>query len=352
MAEALSSFTAAAIRSQPDELRRIAEDERESCARAAELLSGARRVLLAGTGTSLHAAQVAEYLLRAADADAWAIPSFEFALYPRRLSPDDAVIVISHRGAKRYSAMALAQASAAGARAIAVTGHDAPAEGAALTLRTVAQERSSAHTVSYLGAMAVLAQVAVALGTRTGADVAAIAAGLESLPAAIEDVLTREDEVARIARDIAASGGRIVFTGGGPNAATAAEGALKIKETSYLPAEGMAVEQFLHGPIVALEPGDLLVAVCAEGASMERLLAACLAAKDIGARVWAVGANPKVPGIDLFPVPPLPEVLSPAALAVPLQLFALHLAAERGTDPDAFRLTNPHYKRAVSRWTM
>jgi glucosamine--fructose-6-phosphate aminotransferase (isomerizing) len=343
---------AAAIRSQPEALRRIAIDEREPCSRAADLLRGARRVLLVGTGTSLHAAQVGEHLLRASGSDTYAVSSFDFVLYPRRIGTGDAVIVISHRGAKRYSALAMARAAAAGARVIAITGQDAPSEGAAVTVRTVAQETSSAHTASYLGAVAVLAQIAVVLGEQAGIDVSALALGRERLPDSIAEVLTREDEVAGIARSLAAGAPRFIFTGGGPNAATAAEGALKIKETCYLTAEGMPVEQFLHGPIVALEPGDMLVAVCAEGPSMERLQAACRAAADINARIWAIGTDTGVAGVEHFPVQPLPEPLSPAALAVPLQLLALHLALARGTDPDSFRLTDARYRRAVSRWTM
>src|SRR5205807_7257812 len=117
-------------------------------------------------------------------------------------------------------------------------------------LMTVPRERSSAYTASHLGALLRAAQLARALG----ADLP----GLGAIPAAVEHAY-------RVPKDERPAPPRrlIEFIGGGINQWTAAEGALKIREAAYVASEGLAVEQFLHGPSVALGPDDRLV--CLDG---------------------------------------------------------------------------------------
>src|SRR5690242_703556 len=105
---------------QPSDLRRLLEVGWAPAEEAAGRLAGARRVFTVGIGTSYHAALVGAWLLRAAGADAFAISSFDFAVYPDvvDLQPRDAVVVMAHSGVKRYSAEALARASAIGATRI------------------------------------------------------------------------------------------------------------------------------------------------------------------------------------------------------------------------------------------
>src|SRR6185312_8868516 len=124
---------------------------------AAELLAAARRVYLAGTGTSSHAAVVGEHLLRLAGADALATTNLDFALYPRPLGPEDALVEISHRGSKRYGSAAIALARQAGARVVGLTGQDSPMSGADVLIRTAPQEQSATHTASYTANLTALA---------------------------------------------------------------------------------------------------------------------------------------------------------------------------------------------------
>src|SRR5712692_10538287 len=108
------------IHAQPQAVWELLADW-ELPTQAAERLARTGRILLAGIGTSFHAATVGEYLLRLAGADAWALRSFEFVNYPRPLRTDDGVIVISHRGSKLHGNLAVQRAMEANVSTIGIT---------------------------------------------------------------------------------------------------------------------------------------------------------------------------------------------------------------------------------------
>src|SRR5215469_8108026 len=215
---------------QAEALAGILADE-EPVVAVAERLRG-RRVLAIGTGTSWHAASQAATLLRAAGQSA------DAAVDGPLPGEGGVLLALTHTGAKRYTAQAAERARSGGAQVIQVSG----AGVADADLVTVQRERSSAYTASHLGALLRVAQLARALG----ADLP----GLGEVPAAVDRV-HRASPDARLAPPPARL---IEFIGGGINQWTAAEGALKIREAAYVASEGLAVEQFLHGPSVALGP--------------------------------------------------------------------------------------------------
>ena len=116
--------------------------------------------LLVGTGTSWHAANIGAWFLRAAGVEAWAVQAADAALHTPRAGTGDGLILLSHRGTKRYSNAALADARSAGADVVVISGQGSPGA----EIETVEQERSSAYTASHLGALLRLAQIATAWG--------------------------------------------------------------------------------------------------------------------------------------------------------------------------------------------
>jgi glucosamine--fructose-6-phosphate aminotransferase (isomerizing) len=218
--------------------------------------------------------------------------------------------------------------------------------GSQLVLRTVEREKSAAFTASHLAAMTVLAQVAVELGERRQAPgVRGLRDALGRLPTEVAGVLAREAELVPLARE--AVGRRIYAAGAGPNAATALEAVIKVREAAREWIDALPLEQFLHGPIVVVNAGDvaLLVNVPGPGSARTAEIAAVLAA--IGARLWLIGQPAaSAPGAGLFPLPDLPELLSPLLAVVPMQIFAYHLAALKGVNPDRFRRDDPTYAAA------
>ena len=114
------------------------------------------------------------------------------------------------------------------------------------------------------------------------------------------------------------------FIGAGPNQWTAAEGALKVRETAYVAASGMNVEQYLHGPSVAPRADDTLICLNGGGPAEERLLAVARSAESCGVAVHVIGADH--PG----------ELLSVFPLTAAVQRIALETAVRLGTNPDSF----------------
>ena len=336
---------------QPDELRRLLGEGWGHAEVAADRLGGARRVVLTGIGTSYHAALVGAWLLRAAGVDARAVLASDLAHYPTAvvppLGPGDAVVVLAHTGVKRDPGLALAQAADAGATVVSVGSLSAEHPGSGLVLRTVARETSAAYTASHLAAMTVLAQVAAVLGERNGAARSAgIRAGLGVLPDAVAAALGRADAVTPVARS--AVGARVYATGAGPNAATVLELVIKAREAAHAWVDALPLEQFLHGPMVAVNRGDLAVLVHVPGAAAERTAEVGRVLAAMGARLWVVGTTiPDLPAetdATTFALPEaadLPEELSPLLAVVPMQLFALRMAEARGVDPDTFRRDDP-----------
>ena len=221
--------------------------------------------------------------------------------------------------------------------------------GAGVVFETAAQERSSAHTVSYTGAISVLAQLAGRLGYyRDGSDPLPEAFLRNELPEAPCRALGTEDVVAALARGRVGRR-RIWLVGGGPSAVTAEEISLKIKETSYLQAEGMPTETMLHGPFQCVEAEDLFVLVAPAGAAQGRTLEVAHLAAEIGSACLLVGGGTtgSAPQAEeLLGVPEVPEPFSALTCLVPLQLFSCHLALAHGTNPDSFRAEDPRFARA------
>lgn len=334
---------------QPADLRMLLAEGWSGAEEAAARLADAARIFVVGIGTSFHAAQIGAYLLRTAGADARAVDSHEFATYPYALRGDDAVIVMAHKGTKTYSAAAVELASAAGVPVIGISGRDSKmsGDGPALVLRTVAQETSAAYTASHLGALTVLAQVATALDERRGAAAAGWRDALAALPEQVAAVLAREGEIEPVARATVDS--RIYAIGAGPNAVTATEAALKAREAAYVTMDGMSLEQFLHGPMVTVNPDDRIVVVAVEGPGMTRTAQVANALRLIGAPLWVIGhAIESVSDAPLFALPTVPEPLSPLLTLVPVQLLAYYFAIAKGTNPDTFRRDNPRYLTAFS----
>jgi glucosamine--fructose-6-phosphate aminotransferase (isomerizing) len=153
-----------------------------------------------------------------------------------------------------------------------------------------------------------------------------------------------------------------VLLGAGPNAATAREGALKMKESSFLVAEGFELETALHGGLQAVEAGDLAVVIAAHGPALARTCDAARALSLIGARLLLVADERASADLltavgtgvtaELVTFPPMPEALSPILATVPLQLLAAFTADLRGTNADSFRADDPVYKRANGSYTL
>jgi glutamine---fructose-6-phosphate transaminase (isomerizing) len=341
-----------AILAQPEAFARVLEKNGAAVDEFAAGASSCERLFVVGIGTSYHAARIGEYLFReyGGGIDVRAVHSFDFALYGPDLAPADCVVGVSHRGTKRYTARALERAREAGCRTALVMGDGGTVSVEAdAVFRTVAQEKSSAHTVSFTTAVSVLANIAGRVGYhRTGSEAFSEDLLREELPAALREALGVEEQVEALAREHVERR-RIWLLGGGPSAVTAEEVALKIKETSYLQAEGMSTETMLHGPFQCVEAEDLFVLIAPASAAQGRTLEVAELVDEVGSACLIVGDG-TLDSVrerrQFLGVPELPEPFGALTCLAPLQLFAYHLALARGTNPDSFRAEDPRFARA------
>ena len=300
--------------SQPALLRELLADAAPVDA-AAERLRG-RRVWLSGTGTSWHAANHGAWFLQVAGVDARAVQAADAAMGGPAPASGDGLVLLSHTGAKRHAKTVLERARAGGVECVVLgaRGRDG------VDVTTSERESSSAYTASHLGALARLAALATALGAELG--------DFSAVPDAVAEAL--DGEGARVEPP-----DRLLeFTGVGANQWTAAEGALKVRETARVATEGLSAEQLLHGPLVALGERDALVVLDGGGPAAERLDDVARLAEHDGARVHRISS------------PDLGEPLSVFPLTVAVQRIALEAAEALGTDPDVFGYDVPGRKDA------
>ena len=345
-----------AITGQPEAIALMLERHADAARDVARELAGRRNIYIVGIGTSWHAVLVAEHWFRrlaGAKVPVQGWHSFEFCAYPPPLGPEDAVIIISHRGTKTYSFLALELAKERGAYTVAVTSTDpGPRLRVADTsFQTVSPERSSAFTISYTTALTVLAMLAAELGVAMDGDseVEELKGRLKDVPSAVADVIERQQEIAGVVEQFGDQQ-RFISVGWGPNTGNAYEVALKIKETSAADCEGLQVEQLLHGPFCSVDEQCLVTLIAPPGPGYERSLDIARATAAAGAPVWALAQQGDEELATLasaaFAVKPLPELWSPLAYVAPLQLFTYYLALHRGKQPDLFQQDNPRQAAA------
>ncbi len=301
--------------SQAGELRRMLADVADVTA-AADRLRG-RRLFLVGTGTSWHAANIGAWFLGAAGVDAVPVQAIDAALYGPRPAKEDGLILLSHRGTKLYTTQTLERARADGAATVVISGLGSPGA----DIETTAQERSSAYTASHTGAMLRLAQIAVALG----ADLGPLTAVADAVAAVVDGPAIGVEPPRR----------SLEYIGAGPNQWTAAEGALKVRETAYVAASGMNVEQYLHGPSVAPRADDTLICLNGGGPAEERLLAVARSAESCQVTVHVITIDRPSELLSVFP------------LTAVVQKIALETAERLGTNPDSFGRDLPSRAHAL-----
>ena len=167
---------------------------------------------------------------------------------------------------------------------------------------------------------------------------AEIIAGLRQLPAEIEKFLEIQEQYVEELSHQFTETQDFIFVGRGINFPIALEGALKLKEISYIHAEGYPAGEMKHGPIALLDAKVPVVAIAMPGSVYEKVLSNAQEAKARDARLIGVTPKQGVAEADIFdyvlPVPLVDELLSPIVTVIPLQLLAYHIAARRGLDVD------------------
>ncbi len=309
------------------------------------LLRAISKISITGCGTAFHAGMVGMYLLRAL----CKLPvemelASEFRYGDRLLDPRTLTIAMSQSGETADTIEAVRIARSAGSPVLGicnVLGSHLTRLADGILYTRGGPEIGVAATKTYVSQAIAMILFALYLarvrGTTPVERLREIAGHTRLLPAAIDVVLNTSDEIERIARKIRKAR-TILFLGRYVNLPTALEGALKLKEISYIHAEGYAAGEMKHGPIALLDSKVPVVGIVTEGRVREKMLSNLAEAKAREAKVIAVANHGDEEVAQLADhvlwVPRVDELLSPVVNVVPLQLLAYHIADIDGKDVD------------------
>ncbi len=305
----------------------------------------ARRVVFVACGTSWHASLIGKQLFE----NICRIPAeveyaSEFRYRNPVLFPDDIVIAVSQSGETADTLAAISLARKAGAFVYGicnVIGSSIARATDSGTYVHVGPEIGVASTKAFTGQVTVMAMMALAIAERKGTVCKEyydeVAQGLLSLPEKLKEVLELSGQVADLAK-IFTYAHNFIYLGRGYNYPTALEGALKLKEISYIHAEGYPAAEMKHGPIALIDAEMPTVAIVTPDVTYEKTLSNIEEVKARGGKVIAVMAkgDATVPGIAdyVIEVPAVIDCLMPIIVSVPLQLLAYYIAVYKGRNVD------------------
>jgi glutamine---fructose-6-phosphate transaminase (isomerizing) len=329
---------------------------------AAEVFEGVERIQILACGTSRHAAQVGAYLLeQLAGISTSVFYASEFRYAPPPLSPHTLTIGVTQSGetADTLAALAMEQERrrleadpAYRPRLLGITNRAESSLarmvdhildiGAGIEVGVAATKTFLGQLLAFYGLSLAFAERRV--GQRQGGvspgrsreELKALVAALRLLPQQLEALVADHDQRCAALAHRFEGTQDVIFLGRGINYPIALEGALKLKEISYIHAEGYPAGEMKHGPIALLDAKVPVVSIAMPGAVFDKVLSNAQEAKARDAQL--IGVAPECPDAELFdvllPVPAVDELISPLLTVIPMQLLSYHIAAHRGLDVD------------------
>ncbi|HYM45236.1 MAG TPA: glutamine--fructose-6-phosphate transaminase (isomerizing) [Solirubrobacteraceae bacterium] len=310
------------------------------------ILAGVRRIVIVACGTSYHAGLIGRYAI-----EEWARLPVEMDIaseYRYRnpvLGPGDLVIGISQSGETADTLAAMRMARARGATVLAITnvmGSQATRDADGVLFTRAGLEIGVAATKTFLCQVAVVYLLGLRLaqlrGTLAPERVAELVAEMKRLPHCIDEVLERAGEpVARVAQERFRSE-FFLYIGRHVGLPVALEGALKLKEISYIATDAYAAGEMKHGPIALLDDSTPVVSVATDSPVLEKLASNMQEVRARGAQVIAIvtAGNERIAkhADSVIPVPAVDWMLQPMLAVIPLQLLAYEIARLRGLNVD------------------
>lgn len=310
-----------------------------------QTLKDLNRIQIIACGTSLHAAMIGKYIIEnfceiPVDVEA----SSEY-IYRKTVTDSHTLVIgVSQSGETADTLTAIKQAKAKGSHILIITNRPDSAmarEADSLIPVSAGIEVSVAATKSYIAQLTSFYLLALYMaeikGTMPEADLTKLKAEMMLLPQKIEQILAHKENIQTCARKYSNTRD-FIYIARGINYPTALEGALKLKEISYINATGYPAGELKHGPIAMLDETMPVLSILMNGSVYEKLLSNSEEAKARNARMIALTNSSDKKLDDLFDyiihVPDVPELLSPIIAMIPLQLIAYYIAEFLGKDVD------------------
>ncbi len=319
-----------------------------------DLYADVQHIQIVACGTSWHAGLVGKYLLeQLAGIPTTVHYASEFRYGPPPMLPNTLTIGVTQSGETADTLAALEmeqkrrvdQTGAMRSRSLGITNRTESSLGRIVdaTLDTHAGiEIGVAATKTFIAQLMAFYFLALDLTHRRQslppAAIAKILEGLQQLPSHIEIILESQERYIEEISHAFAETQDFIFLGRGINFPIALEGALKLKEISYIHAEGYPAGEMKHGPIALLDAKVPVVAIAVPGTVFDKVLSNAQEARARDAQLIGITPMDEQDAADTFdtliPVPHVDEILSPIVTVIPLQLLAYHIAARRGLDVD------------------
>lgn len=311
----------------------------------ADKFLNAKRIIIVACGTSWHAGLIGKRLIE----DLARIPvevayASEFRYSKPIVTPDDIVIAISQSGetADTLAAIKLAKSKGAFVYGVCnVVGSSIARATDSGTYIHVGPEIGVASTKAFTGQVTVLTMLALAIGqlrkTIKEEEVAAVTEALRNLPDLIVETLKLNDQIEHLS-SIYTYVHNFLYLGRGYNFPSALEGALKLKEISYIHAEGYPAAEMKHGPIALIDRELPTVVIAPADELHEKVISNIQQVKARGGSVIAVVTKGDTTIAEIadhtIEIPEVPECISPVIVSIPLQLLAYHIAVKKGCNVD------------------
>ncbi|MFF8568780.1 glutamine--fructose-6-phosphate transaminase (isomerizing) [Streptomyces albidoflavus] len=301
---------------------------------------GVRRIKILGCGTSYHAGQIGAQLIEElARIPADAEPASEFRYRNPVVDPDTLYIAVSQSGETYDVLAAVQELKRKGARVLGVVnvvGSAIAREADGGLYVHAGPEVCVVSTKCFTNTVVAFGLLALHLGRTRDLSVAdgkRIIAGLRKLPGQIADILSREDEIEKLAEEFTEARS-MLFIGRVRGYPVAREASLKLKEVSYIHAEAYPASELKHGPLALIEPAMPTVAIVPDDDLLEKNRAALEEIKAREGKILAVAHREQEKADHTIVVPKNEDELDPILMGIPLQLLAYHTALKLGRDID------------------
>lgn len=342
------------IHEQPDVVRNNLSDKLHSPTEPITLnevkltkdtLKKLNRIQIIACGTSLHAAMIGKYLIESFCGIAVDVEASSEYIYRRTVTDENTLVIgVSQSGETADTLTAIKQAKARNSHILIITNRPDSSmarEADSLISVNAGIEVSVAATKSYIAQLMAFYLLSLYMAEiKESADTSllkSIKSELILLPQKIEQVLANTEDIKRCARNYSGTKD-FIYIARGINYATALEGALKLKEISYINATGYAAGELKHGPIAMLDDTMPVLSILMKGTIYEKLLSNSEEAKARNARMIVLtnSDDPKLEELfeTIIRVPDIQEYLSPIIAVIPLQLMAYYIAEFLGKDVD------------------
>lgn len=310
-----------------------------------EKLVKANRIIIAACGTSWHSGLVGEYLFEwLAKVPVEVEYASEFRYKDPLIREDDVLIVISQSGETADTLAALREAKEKGATVLGivnVVGSTIARETDAGVYLHSGPEIGVASTKAFTGQVTVLTLIALSLGLQKGTldktKAGRIIHALSTIPSKIEEILEQSLKIKEIA-DLFTYAPNFLYLGRSYNFPVALEGALKLKEISYIHAEGYPAAEMKHGPIALIDEMMPVVVIAATEHTNDKMVSNIEEIKARKGRIIAIATPNNNEVMDLaefsITIPETEDVLSPLLSVIPLQLLSYYIAVNRGCNVD------------------